>query len=1024
MIKKQFLNIALLVLFSICSIAYGNEDILNNQGSFEAEGFWNGNASYSIDKDVFKVDKASAKITAGDINNNKYIYCYLPMKAGERYKISLWFKTMNVVPDSSSVKMALNWNSKEGGNGSAGVKAISLPAGDNNTDWKEFSTIVMPPPETALCQLVISFGDIKGTLWLDGLTVSALGNENEQVATIRASSAPLVIDGRDNDPGWQSSAPMTGFFRADYEGSPAHRQTEVKLSYDATNLYVFIKCREPEIQLLTAKIKEKDGNVSSDDCVELFISPVYGKTYHFITNSIGTLYDSEINLNDQTMEGFVVDTTYNSQATVKSLVGTDYWSSEISIPLKNLTGASTMESAWKINFARSNKIAAEDSTYSRLIGAFYQPKTFSNLAFTKNTTSLTRASNIDFVNPLAIQRTKVSYEDILSTQPGNYTTYMWTHNLEESYLPKNLKDQLSAEKWKQEIQAQFEETGQAGMIGTPLPWADSGSQWWQTVDHSMEYYKKYGMKFKLDVESSHPAGVALRNGAEVLNKKAVDNNQANPIVSLIDPVYVDVVKREIVRFAERYKDVPYAGVLEGRDEPYIHPIVGKISDMGPMANAWNKEVTEKYGFGKYSMPAPDDASHWEHPETHPFQRIAFNNWMSDKYLESKKQMYETLKSVAPNMPYKGAQYWFMSGFIPYDYSQFGKYTDLLSCDPYASSAERREGRGIYNHGFATKLVKDLGKKPTTTVVQAFHYAGYTPKASDLREWVSQALKTGASGIEFYEMAEKYGNPELYKEMLRISKLVTSMKKVELPQNAATAIICSLDSEAAEVANGDQIYTAYSLLGEKVGSWFDFVSDKQLKRGEVNLSQYKIVYLPLAKYMEKPVVEKLTEYVNTGGTLVVGDPQAFSYSGDGTSLASYREKLVGAKLGKDTFKADNIRVTALQPLNRESFVISKENSSYDKIHLAHSLTFTANAHKVIAEFANGKPAVVENKYGKGKVIYFAANPFAPDVILINSKITALFELLQKNAGVETGLPRWNFLLPSTGGEIEVRHVLNP
>jgi hypothetical protein len=366
----------------------------------------------------------------------------------------------------------------------------------------------------------------------------------------------------------------------------------------------------------------------------------------------------------------------------------------------------------------------------------------------------------------------------------------------------------------------------------------------------------------------------------------------------------------------------------------------------------------------------------------------------------------------------------MSGFIPYDYSLFAKYTDILSCDPYASSAERREGRGIYNHGFSTKLLKDLSGKPTTTVVQAFDYAGYSPKPSDLREWVSQALKTGATGIEFYEMAEKYGNPALYEEMLRLSKIITTMKKVELPENADTAIICSLNSEAAVDANGDQIYAAYSILGEKVGSWFDFVSDKQLERNEIDLSQYKIVYLPLAKYVEEPVVTKLSDYVKKGGILVVGDPEAFSFNKKGESLAEYREKLCGAKLEKETFRASDIVITSLQPLNKEKFSILKENSIYDKIHLAHSLTFTTGRHKTVAEFSNGKAAVLENEYGKGKVIYFAANPFAPDIILINSKISDFFELIQKRADAKTGLSIWNFLLPATGGEIEVSYTLKP
>jgi len=143
----------------------------------------------------------------------------------------------------------------------------------------------------------------------------------------------------------------------------------------------------------------------------------------------------------------------------------------------------------------------------------------------------------------------------------------------------------------------------------------------------------------------------------------VEERNARPIISLIDPVYVDCVIKEIIRCANKYKDKPYIWTFEGQDEPYIPPIIGKISEMGPKMKEWNNEVLNKYGFGKYSMPAPDDPSYWEHPETHPFQKIAFNRWMSDKYADTKRQMYEALKNVSPELKYVCNDFWFMYPYI-------------------------------------------------------------------------------------------------------------------------------------------------------------------------------------------------------------------------------------------------------------------------------------------------------------------------------------------------------------------------
>ena len=93
----------------------------------------------------------------------------------------------------------------------------------------------------------------------------------------------------------------------------------------------------------------------------------------------------------------------------------------------------------------------------------------------------------------------------------------------------------------------------------------------------------------------------------------------------------------------------------------------------------------------------------------------------------------------------------MSGFQPYDFSRLAACSDLMECDPYASSAERERGRGVFNHGFGAKFMCDLTGKPVRIVAQAFHYAGYDMTPDDLREWVSQALRCGASAIDYYEM---------------------------------------------------------------------------------------------------------------------------------------------------------------------------------------------------------------------------------------------------------------------------------
>jgi hypothetical protein len=66
--------------------------------------------------------------------------------------------------------------------------------------------------------------------------------------------------------------------------------------------------------------------------------------------------------------------------------------------------------------------------------------------------------------------------------------------------------------------------------------------------------------------------------------------------------------------------------------------------------------------------------------------------------------------------------------------------------------------------------------------------------------------------------------------------------------------------------------------------------------------------------------------------------------------------------------------------------------------------------VIGTYADGAAAVVEHPLGAGRVITFAANPFAPAVAVDESLWPALFKGLQEQCGCRVGLPIWRFLLP--------------
>jgi len=145
--------------------------------------------------------------------------------------------------------------------------------------------------------------------------------------TVNRSVQTPKIDGRLDDPVWKRPAVVDNLINPDLS-TKAAPATQTWLAYDDQNLYVAWRCEEFDMQKLLAIVKERDGNVWNDDCVEFFIdSDQDRKTYlHFEVNPLGTLYDGEGNGNK----------TYNADAQVAASQDPNGWMVELAIPWKDL----------------------------------------------------------------------------------------------------------------------------------------------------------------------------------------------------------------------------------------------------------------------------------------------------------------------------------------------------------------------------------------------------------------------------------------------------------------------------------------------------------------------------------------------------------------------------------------------------------------------------------------------------------------------------------------------------------------
>jgi hypothetical protein len=185
----------------------------------------------------------------------------------------------------------------------------------------------------------------------------------------------ISIDGTLSEADWGKTSPTTGFSAPN--GEPAKEQTFAQILYDDAAIYFGLTMMEPSPKTLVARYEKRDENLWEDDCVEVFLAPekTGGQFYHFIINSKGTLYDSNV-------IGGVEDKSFNANCQVAAKILDDRWVVELRIPYSSLETKVVKGDSWKVNVARSRKRLGKQNEYSSWTdGGFAQPGSFRTVVF-------------------------------------------------------------------------------------------------------------------------------------------------------------------------------------------------------------------------------------------------------------------------------------------------------------------------------------------------------------------------------------------------------------------------------------------------------------------------------------------------------------------------------------------------------------------------------------------------------------------------------------------------------------------
>ena len=183
--------------------------------------------------------------------------------------------------------------------------------------------------------------------------------------TVVRINEPIVVDGRIDEPVWQSAVPATDFVQATPQtGYPATERTEVRVLYDDRNLYLGAVMYDSEPSALVHRYLTQDFTVRDEDVLGIALDTFHDRSngYYFWINPNGALRDSQAFDNSRSTNG-----EWEGIVHVRSTIHDDGWSAEVAIPFTTLRfDASRPEQTWGIQFARRVRRKSEEACWAPL----------------------------------------------------------------------------------------------------------------------------------------------------------------------------------------------------------------------------------------------------------------------------------------------------------------------------------------------------------------------------------------------------------------------------------------------------------------------------------------------------------------------------------------------------------------------------------------------------------------------------------------------------------------------------------
>lgn len=196
-------------------------------------------------------------------------------------------------------------------------------------------------------------------------------------ATARRTATPPTVDGRLDDPAWQTAEALSGFRqREPREGEPATERTEVRILFDADALYLGVWLYDSDPSGIVHGETRRDARLDDTDAFLILLDTYRDRQNAFVfgTNPAGIEYDGQVTREgtgspgalqrQQTGSGGGFNLNWDGSWRVATSIDARGWYAEFRIPFSTLRYGRGGRQTWGLNFARHIRRRNEQAYWS------------------------------------------------------------------------------------------------------------------------------------------------------------------------------------------------------------------------------------------------------------------------------------------------------------------------------------------------------------------------------------------------------------------------------------------------------------------------------------------------------------------------------------------------------------------------------------------------------------------------------------------------------------------------------------